>query len=645
MTQEDDLPAWRQFFSFRAPLLLLPIRGISRLYDQKVSALGLGVFRAAYAIVMLGEVFQLFYFRQLTFSGAEINYGPILLAWMIVLLFLIVGLFTRTVAVINYLLTLSTFSVFVTYEYHHDYALIGINFLLMFMPVSRRFSLDSLVEKLRYARVDSDFTPNQQVGEIYYRLVPLLIIGLTYFDSVFHKFSAPMWTSGLGVWLPGSMPMMTWFFDWTPLFDQELLIRSLGYLTLLFETVFVFLLWFGFARPFLLIVGLGLHLGIGAVFPIPFFGMGFASQYILLVPSSWFSSLGRKIRSGEPRLRVYYDEHCPTCNRIRIIFQHFDIRSALQFEGLRSLPDDDLILEGLRREDLAADFCGVDRNGEVFRGVQTYQRMFSYLIFAAPLSWLMRLPGLRQISAQVYRRFADHRAGGNCDRNECRAPVGSHGVQRSLDSVQGHDPYRRLNLVFLTCLIAFFLGSQCISIIQSPLIQRRAVDWGVATQLGRILPEARAYTDFTTIYFGIHPHGVFLPSHFSGYNHVIALVYDDPEQGEVWLPIITPKGQAGYYNTGRQFVKWSFRVNSPQIVPSRLEDGIRDYTAFWMAKEGISPADASFFVRVKVIDSPRGWEKGFLRRQMEKPWVDAGRAEWRSGRFSAEIVDIEQIAD
>ncbi len=211
--------------------------------------------------------------------------------------------------------------------------------------------------------------------------------------------------------------------------------------------------------------------------------------------------------------------------------------------------------------------------------------------------------------------------------------------------VEGHTPYRRLNIVFLSCLIGFFLGSQCISLIQSPLIQRSASDWGVSEQLRRILPEARAYAGFTTIYFGIHPHGVFLPSHFSGYNHIIALVYDDPEKGEVWLPIITPEGQAGSYNTGRQFVKWSFRVNSPQILPSRLEDGIRDYTAFWMEKEDISPAEASFFVRAKVIDSPQGWEKGFLRRQMEKPWVDAGRAQWKSGTFSAEIVDIERITN
>ena len=122
LTQKNALSAWRQFFSLRAPLLLLPIGGISRLYDQKVSAFGLGLFRATYAVVMLGEVFQLYYFRRLTFSVAEINYGPILLAWMIVVLFLMVGLFTRTAAVINYLLTLSTLSVFVTYEYHHDYA-------------------------------------------------------------------------------------------------------------------------------------------------------------------------------------------------------------------------------------------------------------------------------------------------------------------------------------------------------------------------------------------------------------------------------------------------------------------------------------------------------------------------------------------
>ena len=91
---------------------------------RQVSPIGLSLFRIAYSTVLLCEVTQLFYFRHLVFdpipyvSVAETSYTPALIAWIVAIACLIVGIFTRTACVVNYVMTLLTFSTFHAFEYH-----------------------------------------------------------------------------------------------------------------------------------------------------------------------------------------------------------------------------------------------------------------------------------------------------------------------------------------------------------------------------------------------------------------------------------------------------------------------------------------------------------------------------------------------
>lgn len=68
--------------------------------------------------------------------------------------------------------------------------------------------------------------------------------------------------------------------------------------------------------------------------------------------------------------------------------------------------------------------------------------------------------------------------------------------------------------------------------------------------------------------------------HFQGYNHVVAIVHVDPGGAETWLPIVDQNGQAGLYDTGRQWVQRTFRVCDPELDPERVFDGIRKFRAF-----------------------------------------------------------------
>lgn len=81
---------------------------------------------------------------------------------------------------------------------------------MMFMPVSRVLSVDSLLQKVKYTNIGRPYRPDRKVLEINYLIVVFTAIGLVYFDSVLRKFSSPMWTDGLGVWMPSSLPMVVW---------------------------------------------------------------------------------------------------------------------------------------------------------------------------------------------------------------------------------------------------------------------------------------------------------------------------------------------------------------------------------------------------------------------------------------------------
>lgn len=252
----------------------------NKLYEKNISATGLAVFRIAFFTNFFFDVFLIFNKRQLFFDPVpflkpfELDFTIPLLIWMIVVLGLIIGLYTRFLLILNYFFVLVFISSLSMFEYHMDFIYSGVCFVLMFVPLSKTLSIDSLLDNKNEKRV----------SQFYYFLVVFVGIGMVYFDSVLFKLSSNMWLKGLGVWLPASVPQMTilndqWFLN------QKGLMLFLGYLTLIFETLFIFLFWFKKMRIPILIVGVGLHLGILLEFPIPHFALGMLALYLLMVPN------------------------------------------------------------------------------------------------------------------------------------------------------------------------------------------------------------------------------------------------------------------------------------------------------------------------------------------------------------------------
>jgi len=617
---------------------------IKRLYDKKISGLGLSIFRIAYTLVLFCEVVQFNYFKHLIFDKipfirpAEIDFGIPIKIWIIAIIFVMLGLFTRLAAIINYLMTIILVGSISTYEYHMFYAYLGMNFLLIFLPVSRNLSLDRLLLKYKYSNTRFQYNPPEKVSVLCY-LVPVFIgMAFVYFDSIFYKFTSSYWTVGLGMWYPSSIPF-TNYISIPGILDQKYLMLFLGYLTMGFEFVFIFTFFRKKWRIPLLIIGLGLHLGILICYPIPWFGLGMCAIYLLMVPVSWWEELFKP--SEKPtRLAFYYDGECPLCNRTKITIQHFDIAKRIDFKTVQYYAEQNELLKNIPTDKLLDDIHSV-RNGKVYKGIDTYIKVFNAITYLKPLSWILQIPGIYQMGKAIYQYIAKNRNTERCTEENCgyTPPV----VPPDEDKIKILQNYtlKDFKISLIKTVLYLVILLQVIVSYNSVQTKGGFENTVAGKKMSKISDEVEKPLK---TYLGITHHAVFMDYHFSQYNHIISVVYVDKTGRKVWLPIIDKDGTAGSYLHGPTWIKWSFRTTDNVIDQENLKRGIRDFTAFWAKMNGVSLKDSKFIIKVKKIDTPPyHWEKGFLKKQMEKPWIDAGVANWKNKKCTVDIPEIEAL--
>lgn len=617
---------------------------IQHLFHKEIDAFGLSCFRIVYGLVLLCEVGQLFFFRNLIYDKipfidpAEINTTYGLLAWMIVLVFFVLGFYTRLTAILNYCFSIVFISGTHGYEYHMFYVYMGVNFLLVFVNVSQVNSLDRLRAKLKPAEISEVYAPKTTVSVLNYYSLLLIGVGFVYFDSIFYKLGSPFWLQGLGVWLPASL-LPAAYLDQTWLLNMKPLMLFLGYLTLALELVFVFLFWVPKLRIVFLFVGVGLHMGILLVFPIPWFALGMTALYILLVPARWWSFLRSKVTFAAPRLTLYCDEECLLNRKLRVVLKHFDSFNAIEFKPTLSLGS----MLPVKTEGQSIGSLRVYsmlKDGTVLGRKEAFRKALLHIPAFFLLGILLYVPGVSRLATVLNRRIAYSRTGVGNDDTSPTFSVAEFSQSNNWPNV------RKGQHTAVACILglALLIGIQVMSTSRSPLAKAGLNKIGFGqTLIGKAYFKfAQRVHSVSKSLLGITGHGVFVSSHFDGYNHVIAIEYTD-HGDSVWLPITDKRGLPDHYQSGPTWAKWCFRTNSPRVSHSNVRDGIRDFTAFWLKTNNMDLNSGTFNIYVKRFDSPTGWQKDFLRTQIEHPWVVAGHAEWRAHQFSLEMLDVESI--
>lgn len=620
---------------------------LNRLFDKKIDGSGLAVFRVLYSIVLLCEISYLFYFRHLIFdeipfiNEAEINFGVPLALWAFIVVLLLFGVFTKFTTILNYLFGLVLIGTIDTFEYHVYYAYMSINFMLMFMPISKVWSLDKLLLKLKYTSAKFTYNPTNKVAQLFYFILLFFGIAFVYFDSIFFKVTSENWTSGLGMWIPANLPMIS-HFELSFIDNSEFISKTLGYTTLVFELVFIFFFWKkSFRWPFV-IIGLGLHIGILIEFPIPWFALAVSGLYMTLVPVSfWSRILGKRNGRKEEELTFYYDGECPLCAKTKVFIKHFDFYNRIAFKTVQFDSINTPALIEIEEHELLDNVYSLDYYGNVYSGLDTYKQVLKRLPVFYVLWLLSKLPFVQFVGERIYRFIADNRNTERCTDQSCGIEIVTTPEKRDNVKVLRNLTMRDLKKYSILSVFIMLFSVQSLITISTicgrfPVINEFTVTRYYLKGISLISNKSREL-------FGVTKHGVFMDSHFNDYNHILSIYYINDKNEEIRLPIIKTDGSPDWYIYGGNWIKWTFRTMSPNVNMEHLQDGIMDFTAFWAHKNNISLEDAVFMLKVKRIDSCKEWKLDFNKNQSNKPWIDAGHVQWINNKYIPFIKKIESL--
>ncbi len=599
----------------------------SDILNRKVDALGLSVFRMLYGLILLVEILHLYKFRHIVFDkdpflySGEIESSYLLYFWMGTLVCLILGLFTRLSVIVNYIFTVLVFSSAFKFEYHVYYTYTGVNFILLFLPLSRVLSLDSLIEKVKYTGIGRPFQPDRKILEINY-LAPVFIgIGLIYFDSIFQKLSSHTWLDGLGIWRPSSLPMYTEN-DTSAVLNQEFLVKFLSYFVLAFEALYIFLFWFRKLRVPLLIIGILFHIGILIAYPIPLFALTYCCLNLLLIPVVFWDKIGKLLHFKNPLYTFYYDAECPLCAKVVVMIRHFDIFKTIRCATVQGNFQNDPAIANIDEETLLINIHGVTKSGKVYVGFWAYVQLFKSMVYIWPIGLLVSLPGISWIGKKIYAYIAGDRLTVRCTSENCAMPTFNQPVAETEDFLVKGWNRLAITKTFWKILLPFLFLCQCLIIWFSPTMKK------IIPQHSKInAAMSHICTDKTRTFledaFGIRYHAVFVDGHFTGFNHIVKIQYHTP-QGDYLLPLINNDGMCFGWNSGIIWRNFSFNVLTSKVAKNKIEDNVVPYLKMYIREKHLPGTHFQFNFYVKEIEVPGQWEKDFLHKQMKKPWTLAG---------------------
>lgn len=608
---------------------------IRKFYHKEIDGIGLALFRISFCLMLILEIIHTIYFKGIIYGTDSI--GIALNLWLGVVFLIMIGAFTRIMTIANYLLCITLITQQINH-YHMDYAYFGVSFLFLFLPISRSVSIDNLLLKLKYSNTRRIFNPSTKVSSLAYFLPLLIGFSLIYLDSALNwKVISPIWMKGLGMWLPGSTPYLV-HADLSIILNQKYLNLFCGYLTIVFEIGFIFLMWFKKLRYVLTIIGLGLHIGIFIFFPIPVFAIGMSCFYFLLVPLSFWKKFSFSNPNKEFALKFYYDNECPLCLRTRIIIEHFDIFNNVKFLSVQGNAQNEKAFSNIPSEELLINIYSVNKSGKVYMGVNTYIQVLFALRYTYLIGLIIHIPGIYHLGKFLYGKIALSRYTERCTEESCAVPNVLLPVNYDNQKIFMKYTFADFKIDFIKYgLIGLLFIQFCISWDKGLMSK---ISDGIGINKNFILRKFGSNAAKPAkIFFGLGYHAVYMDYAYYGYEVKITYIGKNNEMRT--LPIIKDDGLAGEYLYGPNYVAFLFYcvnknalINGNDLVSTFDEDtfnkGLTRWINFWAKKQKIKPLEGTFSVLLKEFKIPQQWEKNALKNAIKQPWKEIGTFTWNA---------------
>jgi predicted DCC family thiol-disulfide oxidoreductase YuxK len=300
-----------------------------------------------------------------------------------------------------------------------DFVLCVVSWWTVFLPLGRRYSVDSVLASLR-SRVEHDEVGLAETAALprdSSPVVSLAVLAFTLQLAIIYVFNT-LHKSG-GTWMRGEavhwVMQQERILSWIGLAAREHLTpgiaKVLTYGTLVAEGSLPVLILSPVGKPWTrrlaILTVAALHLGIAIVLNFGIFSPAMVVFSLLLLSPQDFDAIGGWLRRRARPIVVHFDADCGVCFAAMRLLVRLDLHGAIRFVPIRAgneLPDGFDASE-LERTILVIE-GGKDRH-------YTRSAALARIVAALPLgwsvAWFMRLPGIRWLLDQAYDAFAARR--------------------------------------------------------------------------------------------------------------------------------------------------------------------------------------------------------------------------------------------
>ena len=362
------------------------------------------------------------------------------------------GLFSRTTALLSWVIVVSTVRRVPIALYGFDQVISPLALYLAVTGASgQAVSLDRFLRRWRQARLaaaaaprsagpgprvaaDEPAVPPPTVSaNLALRLIQLHLVAI-YAMAGLGKLQGPSWWTGQALWgtlTAGEFVVL----DFTPMADWPWLVNALTHASLALELLYPVLIWVRILRPMVLVLMLTLHLGIAVMSPgLAEFSMAMMAANLAFVSGSWLRGL--VTAPDRPALRVLFDGACPRCRASVALITAADPNRSVELVDL-TVVDVPSIDPRLTAEDCLRSMHAVSGTGRITAGFDAVRSVGARLPLFWPLAVLAYVPGVAMLGRSLYNRLAATRPR---DVPCSEATCGIHsGTSRSVPRVlRGH---------------------------------------------------------------------------------------------------------------------------------------------------------------------------------------------------------------
>lgn len=287
------------------------VKGWEWFFFAPVSPISIGVFRAVFGAVALlmytvrgwnwrfyftddgflpasaaVEILPEFYRPWITwFATTPSVVLALYIVFLISLLCLMLGIFGRISTIVALILHISFVQRNYAIAYGCDFISTFFLFSLAFTQSDRAFSVRAWLHGVKPEVRDS---LTQYLNTIGLRLLQVHLC-VIYAYTGLEKMKGPSWWDGTAVWSVIGNTQLA-MFDASWLIKFPVVIAMMTFMTLFFETYFAVLVWPKATRRWILLMGVGLHVGIGAMMGLFFFSMVMMSAYPAYLDAEWLKA-------------------------------------------------------------------------------------------------------------------------------------------------------------------------------------------------------------------------------------------------------------------------------------------------------------------------------------------------------------------